>query len=201
MLQIIHKIHLLQVRKSIVCDSNLLKDGKPFPLPLSTAESINCYAYSLGIMYKKNKSINYVPGYTEKKFYNGTSPFELMRNITMDLNNLQIPFRRIELGEEINLRKNEYLVKIFYTPPNVELERGDFHLIRRDNVTGMWFHKMGWYKQPCLAQIDSKLKEDFPGYEPERIISRADDGSFYIYQPVCYLAITEIQKKFLPARL
>ncbi len=201
MLRITQKITLRRVRRSIVCSSNLLRDTKPIPLSSRNVESINCYAYSLGIMYNKSKKVNHVPGYTAGKYYEGISPLELVRNITIDLNNLQIPFRRIELDEDTELHENEYLVKVFYAPRSINLARGDFHFIRRDNVTGLWFHKMGWYKQPCLTQLDYDFKKEFLGCEPERITSREDDGSFIFYQPVCYFAITEVQKKFLPARL
>lgn len=185
-------IKLKKIRKHIVCGSDLLKDGKPVPLSRDTASSINCYAYSLGIMYSKSGTINHIPGYTEKKSYKGTSPVELMQNIQIDLNNLRIPYRRIELDETITLNQSEYLIKVFYAPPNQFLDIGDFHLIRQDNKTGLWFHKLGWFKQPSLTQLDNDFKKESLGYEPEIITCRGYDGSTYINYPVCYLAITEI---------
>lgn len=185
-------IKLRKIRKHIVCGSDLLKDGKPVPLSRDITLSINCYAYSLGILYCKSGSINHIPGYTAEKPYKGISPIELMQNIELDLINLRIPYRRIELDETVNLKEREYLVKVFYAPPNQFLDGADFHLIRKDNKTGLWFHKLGWFNQPSLTQLDNDQKKESLGYEPETITCRGYDGSTYINYPVCYLAITEI---------
>ncbi len=186
------KIKLRRVRKSIISGSKLFENGRPKNLDEDTLKSINCYAYSLGIMYNAESWIRHSPGYTQRIRYQGISPEELMRNVKTDLKNLKIMFRCIGLGEEIELNSNEYLVKVFYTPPNSRLLCGDFHFIRKDPKTGKWFHKMGWYNQPCLVRLDNDYKKKHLGEEPDRITNREEDGFFFVYRAVYYLAITEV---------
>lgn len=186
------KFELKKIRNSIINSSNLLEKNKPTILDEKTVKSINCYAYSLGIMYNGERGIHYSPGYTTNKKYNGISPEELMRYIELDLKNLRISFRRIELKEKFELDESEYLIKVFFTPQNSRMARGDFHLIRQDRKTQKWFHKMGWNNQPCLTQLDCDYKKKHLGQEPNRITTRENDGFSFVYLPVCYLAITEV---------
>lgn len=191
MFRISDKIKLKKVQKSIIPSSKVFENGKPKKLDADTLKSINCYAYSLGIMYNAEDWIKHSPGYTERIRYEGISPQELIRNVKTDLSNLKIVFRCFELGEQIELNSNEYLVKVFYTPKNARLSCGDYHFIRKDPKTGKWFHKMGWYNQPCLVKLDNNHKKRHLGREPDRITIRERDGFSFVYQPVCYLAITE----------
>lgn len=186
------KIKLRKVYKSIINSSKLFKNGRPNKLDENTTKSTNCYAYSLGIMYNSESWIRHSPGYTQKIRYQGISPEELMRNVKIDLKNLKIIFRCIGLGEKVELNPNEYLVKVFYAPPNSRLLCGDYHFIRKDPKTGKWFHKLGWHNQPCLVKLDNDYKKKHLGEEPERITNREKDGFYFVYQPVCYLAITEV---------
>ena len=175
-----------KMRKSIVCTAKLLKNGIPIELDEDTVETTNCYAYSLGIMYNGIRCLHYSPGYTEGMKYKGIGPQELMRKTEIDLHNLKINFRRVNLGQSIELKENEYLVKLFFYPHTTDLPSGDFHFIRQDPKSKKWFHKIGWYNQPVLVKQNDNI-----GEEPNQLILR-DSNSFLVYQPVCYYAITEI---------
>lgn len=187
-----HKFELNKIRNSIVHNSNLIKHGIPILLNEKTVKSTNCYAYALGIMYNGERYKHYKPGYTTNKEYNGISPKELMLYIEADLKNLNISFRRIELTQQFELKRNEYLTKVFFAPQNRKMPKGDFHLIRQDKITGKWFHKMGWNAQPCLTQLDYDYNKQYLGQEPDKITTCENDGFLFVYFPVCYLAITEI---------
>lgn len=89
------------------------------------------------------------------------------------------------------LAPNEYLIKVFYTPSNCNLKDGDFHFIRQDRQTGLWFHKMGWYRQPDLVRSDNGFWSPVPGREPTKITSIFHSGFSYAYEPLAYFAITE----------
>lgn len=89
------------------------------------------------------------------------------------------------------LAENEYLVKVFYTPSNRILKGGDFHFIRQDRQTGVWFHKMGWHRQPDLVRSDNGFWGPVPGKEPTKITGISHGGFSYAYEPLVYFAITE----------
>ncbi len=182
----------IEAIKDTICRSeDLLQGNNPIVLDAETVKTTNCYAYSLGIMYNGMKGRYFIPGFTECLPYYGESTEELMGKIVIDLQNLGISFRKLELEEEKNLQENEYLVKVFYTPPNKELPTGDFHFIRQDRDTGIWFHKMGWYRQPDIVQSDPGYEGPIPGSEPSNITSNGKDGFSYVYDSVAYLAIKE----------
>lgn len=179
------------IKNSIRRSEDLLQGSNPIALDAETVEATNCYAYSLGIMYHGTRGKHFIPGFTEELPYFGKNTEELMEKIEIDLENLGISFRKIELEEEKQLQENEYLVKVFYTPPNKKLPAGDFHFVRQDRDTGIWFHKMGWYRQPDIIQSDPEYEKVIPGIEPSTFTVNYDDGFSYVYDPVAYLAIEE----------
>lgn len=89
------------------------------------------------------------------------------------------------------LAKDEYLVKVFYTPSNKKLSNGDFHFIRQDRETGIWFHKMGYKRQPDLVRSDDGFLSPIPGKEPTKITGVCHDGFSYTYEPIAYFAMKE----------
>lgn len=179
------------IKNTIRTSKYLLEGGNPIALDAETVGTTNCYAYSLGIMYHGIRGKDFIPGFTENLPYFGENAEELMKKIEIDLENLRISFRKIGLEEEIQLQENEYLVKVFYTPPNRKLPAGDFHFIRQDRATEVWFHKMGWHRQPDVVQSDPGYEGPIPGSEPSSITSHDNDGFSYEYAPVVYLAIIE----------
>lgn len=175
-----------KMRKSIIHADKLLKNGIPIELDEDTVESTNCYAYSLGIMYNGIRCLHYSPGYTEGVKYQGTGREELMKKTEIDFRNLKISFRRVLLDQDVQLKENEYLIKLFFYPRTNDLPSGDFHFIRQDPKTKKWFHKLGWYNQPTLVNQNNGI-----GTEPNRLIVSGGSCSYIIYQPVCYYIITE----------
>jgi len=109
-------------------------------------------------------------------------------------NSYNLPYRNPNLSynpwDEL-LSKNEYLVKIFYTPCNPKLSYGDFHFVRQDRETGIWFHKLGWYRPPEILQSDKGFPSPTPGKEPTKFTAVCSDGFTYHYEPIGYFAITE----------
>ena len=92
-------------------------------------------------------------------------------------------FRRLDLNDRIILGENEYLIKVFYSPPNEKSKIGDFHFIRQDKQTGFWFQK--WReKQPTIIPPNS-ISE----FGPDVINTIWDDGFVFKYEAVGYFAI------------
>lgn len=180
------KWKLKQIRKSMISDSQIFQNGEPVALNWKTAETINCYAYSLGIMHNSDRRGMYIPGFTEKTRNDVTDAEDLIKSIEIDLKNLEIQYRFIDLLEEFDLLQNEYLVKVFLAPPTRSLYDGDFHLIRQDKKTGKWFHKMGWHRQPETIKEKPEIEKNYMKEGPKVIISND-----LIYNPICYFAITQ----------
>lgn len=181
-----------EIKDSIRRTCELLENGVPVILDKETAETTNCYAYSLGITYHGLKGRHFNPGFTEGLSYYGKEAEELMEKIQIDLKNLDISFRKLDLEEDKDLGENEFLIKVFYTPPNEKLPNGDFHFVRQDRKTGKWCHKLGWNRQPDLVQSDQGYEGPIPGSEPTTFTRHETDGFTYVYDPVGYFAITEV---------
>lgn len=169
---------IVPIKNSILRTKQLFQDGHPIKLSSDIVTATNCYAYSLGVTYpeKKNEYL-YRPGFTEELEYEVGNTEDLMDKIELDLQNLKISFRRFDLKDEKSLRKNEYLIKVLYS--FVSRFNDDFHFIRQDKDTGIWFHKQGWYNQPVLISPT-------PNKEPSVL-----NTLFYVYHSVGYFAITE----------
>ena len=183
------------IKQSIVRGDSLLNQGVPINLDENIANSTNCYAYSIGIMYNfltKTRGF-YNPGFTEYDcFKPEDTPEDLMTRVKHDLDNLGIKYREIMPDEKTKLNENEYLVKLFMADPNVKIPRGDFHFIRQDRKSGKWFHKLGWVRQPDIIQSDPGFQDDsIPGDEPDTFTTHCEDGFSYVYYEVGYLAIEE----------
>ncbi len=183
------------IKSSIVRGSSLLNNGVPITLDEITVKSTNCYAYSMGIMYNfftKARGF-YCPGFTEHNNYQKEdSPEVLLSKIQSDLKNLGINYREVSTVEDANLKSNEYLVKVYLADPNIKIPNGDFHFVRQDKESGMWFHKLGWERQPDIIRSDPGYDDDnIPGEEPGYLISNYNDGFSYTYYPIGYLAIEE----------
>ena len=176
------KKQLKKIRKSIVRSKDLVTIyGQPKELSKAIVFHANCYAYALGIMELAYNHF-YNPGFTEYSPIQtifGRSTEVFLKRIFIDLKNLKIKYRKIEIGESIKLAKNEYLIKVFYN-----VEKGiDFHFIRQDPRTELWFHKVAWNQQPCLVQNGVEI-----GIDPDEITSINGDVK---YSPICYIAIRE----------
>lgn len=173
---------LKAIRKSVVRSDKVFA-GYPVHFSKDIVESINCYAYSMGIIYHGEKEIDFYPGFAVDKKFKAQDEEELIQNIRADLKKIGIRHRFIEMGKNPELQPNEYLVKVYSLPPAKFAPDGDFHFIRQDRKTGRWFHKMGWYDQPDFVQ-----EED--NEEPSVIVTRSL-GETYLYHEVGYFAITE----------
>lgn len=217
-------LETIELRNHMVPSKKLLRNHFPITLDSESVKQTNCYGYCLGITYP---NLNFCPGFTIAPDNNSwiDNPERLIEDCTLDLQNLNRPFRRISLedvtfveeneyyidvhsmdssrsllpSEYANpenkwtelLEENEYLVKVFYTPSNSRIRGGDFHFIRQDRQTGIWFHKMGWQRQPDIIRSDNGLWSPIPGREPTKITSIFCDGFSYTYLPLVYFAITE----------
>lgn len=183
------------IKNSIVRSKDLIGGGTPIQLDESIVTETNCYAYSMGIMYNKNTKNRgyYNPGFTECETLNGRENKEMLISmIQKDLDNIGIRFRVLDLEDEVKLRDDEYLVKVFKTEINEKLPRGDFHFVRQDRESQKWFHKFGWKLQPNIIQSDPEYNDDsIPGEEPDSFTTHCKDGFQYMYYPVVYLVIKE----------
>lgn len=176
-------VDIAEIRRSIV-RSDKVFSGYPVQFNKEIVESINCYAYSMGIIYHGDVGIDFYPGFAVGREFGVQKENELIQNVIADLKKLRIKHRYIPLDGELNLKANEYLVKAYILPPIEYAKKGDFHFIRQDKKTGKWFHKMGWYDQPDFV-VRAKGK-----MAPKTIeVSILDE--IYSYCEVCYFAITE----------
>lgn len=175
-------VGIAEIKNSILRSKDLFDEGISITLDLKLQELVNCYAYSLGIMYPEDI---FNPGFSQNLKYYGREAEELMIKVYIDLETLGKRFRRLGLNDKIILGENEYLIKVFYSPPNEKSKVGDFHFIRQDKKTGLWFQK--WKeKQPEIIQ--SHVISEFG---PNVINSIWDDGFVFKYEAVGYFAIGE----------
>lgn len=163
------------IKQSIVRSSELIENGVPKKLNQIVNDNTNCYAYALGITSIR---VLCLPGFTERVPYKRFNKDEFTELICKDLENLEIKFRKIGLEEKIILNENEYLIKSFLAKHTLLFPKGDFHFIRKDNESGLWFDKMGCSKPKLVNK----------GLEPMYIYSRT---SGLYYDPVSYFAITQ----------
>lgn len=184
-------IEMVNLKKNIVRTKDLVVNGVPLELDKNICNLINCYIYSLGVLYNGTKQINFNPGFTEGLIYWGSSSEELLNNVIIDLKNLDISFRQFGLNDEKKLKKNEYLIKLFYAPPNEFFRYGDFHFMRQDPKTDNWFHKIGQNNQPEVLQYAFNFTSPFLSEEPNIVTSYTPEGFCYELNPVGYFAITE----------
>lgn len=188
-------IELEKIKSCIVRTKDLIKNGEPIELDENICISINCYAYALGILYEGNEKIPFNPGFTDGLLYLRPTPEQLIKNICTDLKNLNIPFRKFDLKDDITLLKHEYLIKVFYCKSVALLNNGDYHFIRQDPKTGYWFQKCGIFQQPEILQSNFSYSNHLTIEEPDIIISTNSEGSSYQLLPIAYFAIKETKNK------
>lgn len=153
---------LRSIRQSIVPTSSLLDGSTPIALPESICKSVNCYAYALGILHKPQiyEHFLYHPGFTVNYAVNWES--NIMEAVQSDLDNLGITYRKISLNNDITLEEGEYLVKVFIK--NRSWVK-DFHFVRFDPHTKMWFHKEG-ETEPSRMRVYDEEDNSIYAHEP-----------------------------------
>lgn len=168
------------VRSSIIPTSAMVNGSELTRLPMRTIRTTNCYAYSLGITYSGGEQTNwYNPGFTiERNFCKVRDANSIISGVCQDLEILDIEFRKYAISDNVELEEGEYLIKAF-------LSYDDYHFIRYDPKTGIWFHKMGWYLEPKLINPSKKemKKNSQFGIEPEKIGKYIPIGYFVIKEP------------------
>lgn len=185
------QIETEKIKRNIVRSKDLIIDGVPWYLNPVMLQGTNCYAYALGILYPGKIGIHYHPGFTEGLAFCARNGRELLESIYLDLKNLDIKFRELNLDSEVILEENEYLIKVFFLPHNDNLPMGDFHFIRQDPLSKNWIDKLGWSSQPDLVQSLPGVNSFIPGSEPQNILHLYENGSIASFEPVSYFAITE----------
>lgn len=184
-----------QLKASILPTEELFKGSAPINLSEDICEHTNCYAYSLGITYYRtdNMPICFNPGFTNHSACTGKEV--LMEFIRLDLINLGISYRQIALNGDKRLEEDEYLIKVFYTEPFDGCYYRDYHLVRCDPNTGIWFHKFGGHNQPevIISSRKYEFNHSYPGAEPHSIIQHGTNGDVLKYTPLGYFAIKEKQ--------
>lgn len=161
-----------------------VKDKNVRPITDEISTGINCYALAVGCLCPGKEGEDYIPGFTENSPYE--SKADLPEKICLDLANWGKNFRKLNIFGPLDLKENEYLIKVFYSDPTKDHPRGNFHLIRQNKETKIWYHKLGFYNQPVLAQIVG-FPED---HDPEELIFLDEKTKQIIYYyPICYFAI------------
>lgn len=170
------------IKKHFVSENRLfsVEENNTIPLPEDLIKHINCYAFSIGCLYPGESGVDYIPGFTTGEIFTGSE--NLIEKVCLDLSNFNRHFRKLSFFGPKNLKDNEYLVKIFYSSPSEICPKGEFHFIRQNRETGIWYHMPGHSKQPCII----KLVGSQVNAEPDELIGE-DMHTFYY--PVGYLAI------------
>ena len=180
---------LNNMKNSIVGTSELIdSSGNVKPLDEKTVLNTNCYAYSLGIMYNHDcfsDYWSYTVGFTTNTHTCiHSDPDRLVEQIKCDLMFLGLKYRYIPLNGNVSIKSNEYLIKVFHIPPFPDYPKCNFHFIRQDPKTKLWFHKWGWFRQPEYCKPTSKYEGPSIGFEPNFI-----ETPLFKCNPVCYFAI------------
>ena len=120
-------------------------------------ETTNCYAYAMGFdipeyAIRNNAYCVGTIGLTTK----GISiwrikDFSYNERLLMDLKALKLKYQEVDIDEEIkdDNRNSYFLISL------LESNR-DFHFLRKDKKTNIWWHKRGWYNEPCF--VDDYLR-------------------------------------------
>lgn len=172
------------MKKHFVPENRLfsVEENNTIPLPEDLIEHINCYAFSIGCLYPGEPGMDYIPGFTTGELF--TSNEDLIKKVCLDLANFDRHFRKLSFFGPKNLKDDEYLVKVFYSSPSEVCPQGEFHFIRQNRDTGIWYHMPGHSKQPCIIE----LVGSHVNAEPDELIGE-DMRTFYY--PLGYLAIGE----------
>lgn len=93
-------IGIEEIKNSMLRSKDLFNNGVSITLDLISEELVNCYAYSLGIMYPRDI---FNPGFSQNLKYYGREPEELMAKIYIDLETLEKSFRRLNLNDKIRI--------------------------------------------------------------------------------------------------
>lgn len=178
-------VNLKELKKHIVPEERLFLNGDVVLLPRELVKEINCYYFVLGILYSTGSYYDCIPGFTTGDLYTNSS--DLISSVETDLKNLNISFRRISIFEAKNLQEDEVLIKLFYYPPSKAFPKGDFHFIRQNKETGIWYHKPGANQVCCLEGIDDK-----ENFDPDELIfTEESTKEIFRYFPLCYFALKE----------
>lgn len=179
-------VNLTKLKKHIVPEERLFLNGNIVLLPRELVRNINCYYLALGILYSTGSFLDCIPGFTTGDLYTNNS--DLISSIETDLKNLDIGFRKISIFEPLTLEDDEVLIKLFYHSPSENFSRGDFHFIRQNKETGIWYHKPGINQVCCLEGFANK-KENF---DPDELIFTDENTrEVFKYYPLCYFALKE----------
>ena len=113
-------------------------------------KSTNCYAFAMGFDIPENNISNnaYCVG-TIGLTAKGISiwrikEFSYDERLIMDLKALRLKYQEVDIDEKIkdDDRTSYFLISL--------LESGrDFHFLRKDKKSNIWWHKRGWYNEPC----------------------------------------------------
>ncbi len=179
---IIMLISIKDIQKTILRSTALFQDNTPKRLSKQETVTITNYAYSLGIMYPAS----FIPGFTRNLSFYGKGPDEILSKVCVDLRNLAIVYRQIDLEDTISLQCNEYLIKVFYATPNEKFPLGYFQFMRQDTKSGLWFQKVG-NKQPAIITTGKNIT---PGSEPT-VLTLTLTNFICQCKPIGYFIITE----------
>lgn len=170
----------------IVKSRDLIENGVAKPLPQYVETGINCYAYALGIMFPKIRTLgSYHPGDISGKPITDLSDVEKLKEaVCMDLGAINKQYRCVKVGEEVEV-KNEYVIKLFYKKP-INGKYGDFHFMRQDPETRKWFHKEGWFFPPEIVSRKFFEEDEIVNKEPVWYGDYSKE-----YDPICYWVIDE----------
>lgn len=181
----------MYMNKKIKRSGELIQNGIALTLPSAISQGINCYAYALGVTFPIERKIgSYHPGYfTGNSIINFSDIEKLKTAISEDIYASGREHRCIECSknvsvENILLREDEYLIKLFCLKPSEDYKYGNFHVMRQDPISKKWFHKEGWYSQPGV--VFQKYFSD--GQVNEPILYYINDFKF---EPVYYFVIKE----------
>ena len=140
-------------------------DGKWYIIDFPS-KRFNCYLFSLGWTIDIGPKIGYgYPGIMIGKL--PKSKMESVNFIMHDLNAVGREVHELYMGDiPKKLPKAEegtYWIKVFFVKGTDEKEWETFHTARKDEASGRWLHKLGWYA-PAKVMLNNLEFSTFHDY-------------------------------------
>jgi len=132
----------------------------------SINDHTNCYAFAMGWEYSTNNERSYIPGwfagglpekYTDFKDCVIRDLHAVGRRVYDFIDGKDIP-KHLPVCDE-----KTYWVKAMIRDYN---DIGSFHFARKDEESGRWLHKVGFYKEPSIFMRNLTKMFQFPCFKP-----------------------------------
>lgn len=129
-------------------------------------QKFNCYMFALGWTIKVGHKVGYgYPG-----ILTGRLPESKMDTVNLIMQDLKVLGRSVHelYVQSIPKRlpkaeKGTYWIKIYFEEGTTKENWASFHIARKDETSGRWLHKLGWFA-PCKLVLENLVITDLYSY-------------------------------------